>query len=127
LFLFFKPATLILPGYFQKYLSTAAIGICVVGSGLGGLVLSLLVNSVIETNGNQKWALSMIGFATVVTSLIPATIMRPRITTKSLIEQTMTTKNVVDNFKIIFNLKVFNSDPLILDHFGHLSLLWGMQ
>lgn len=120
----FIPATLILPGYFDKYLSTA-MGICVAGSGLGGLVFSLSLNAVIEKSGNQKWGLRMVGIVTLVTALIPAVIMKPRIDTKSPIKQTLKFKFISDNFKVIFNFKVFKSYPLLLITFWFALTLLG--
>ena len=108
----FIPATLILPTWFKKYLATS-MGITVAGAGLGGLVFSLSVNAVIERTGDQRWALRMVGIVTLVTALIPAVIMKPR-TAKLPLKTTMTKKFIGENFKLVFNFKVFKSYPLVL-------------
>jgi hypothetical protein len=109
------------------------MGICVSGNGLGGLVFSLSLNSVIKKTGNQRWSLRVVGLVALVTALIPAVIMKPRIKSKLLFEQTMTKDFIKQSFKLIFNLKLLSSYPILLISFwyalaslGYIIMLFSM-
>ncbi|CAN3360121.1 probable transporter Mch2p [Diutina catenulata] len=118
--LVFLPATLIVPSWFDKYLSTC-MGIMVSGAGVGGLVFSLSLNKVIEQTGDQRWAIRMVGIVCGVTALIPTIFLKSR--TKPAYElvpirQKLTFSYVASNARIIFDWSVFKNYAVVL------SLLW---
>lgn len=110
--LIFIPSTLILPTWFDKRLATS-MGICVSGSGLGGLVFSLSVNKVIEMTGDQRWALRMCCFITLVVALSATLIMKPRNEKPIQFSKTLSSKFIKENFSLIFDIKVFKMWPLV--------------
>jgi len=110
--LVFLTVTLVLPTWFDRYLSSG-MGIVTAGAGLGGWVSALYVNSLIKTTGDQKWALRAIAIVGFVVLFISSFILTPknhkRIPLKSVSKQYLSTKA-----KKQFNLKVFKSYPLLL-------------
>lgn len=107
--LIFIPGTLVLPTWFQKRKSTA-MGICVSGAGLGGLVFSLSLNKLISQTGDQRWPLRMVGFVTLATTLFAISFLRPR--NKKTIEfntSRITWERTVAITKVVFNPELFKS------------------
>lgn len=110
--LLFIPGTFILPTWFDKRKS-AAMGLAVAGSGLGGVVFSLSLNKVIQETGNQKWGLRMIGIVTFTVSSIATIFMRPRNDSTNQ-RPPFTKKNVMIHLKAIFDFSEFKQYPFIL-------------
>lgn len=107
--LIFIPGTLVLPTWFQKRKSTA-MGICVSGAGLGGLVFSLSLNKLISQTGDQRWPLRMVGFVTLATTLFAICFLRPR--NKKTIDfntSRVTWERTVAITKVVFNPELFKS------------------
>lgn len=109
----FIPATFILPTWFDKRMATA-MGITVGGAGLGGVVFSLSINKLIDTTGDQRWALRMCGIVTGSAATFAALILRPRKRTNTPLKSTLTKDFVLANAKIMFNFKVFRRYPLAI-------------
>lgn len=120
LVIIFLPTTLVLPTHFDHYLSTA-MGIAALGIGLGGLVYSFCIHAVIETYGSYRWALRMVGLSSMVACLIAAIFIKPRVKTQLPLKQTLTKKFISENYKIIFNYKIFKLYPMI-----SLSMWYGL-
>ncbi|EMG46492.1 hypothetical protein G210_3260 [Candida maltosa Xu316] len=104
--LIFIPATLVLPTWFDKHLATS-MGICVSGTGSGGLMFSLTVNKVIQQTGDQRWALRMVGFVCLFVVVMSAIIMKPMNYKPPPFKERISKTFIVENFKVIFDLTVF--------------------
>ena len=111
--LIFIPATLVLPTWFDKRMATS-MGICVSGAGLGGVVFSLSINKVIETTGSHRWALRMCCFVTLAVALVSSLVMRPRNHKPIPFSQALTKKFLMENLRLIFDIKVFKNGPMVL-------------
>lgn len=111
--LIFIPGTLVLPTWFDRQRATA-MGIAVGGAGLGGLVFSLALNKIIQQTGDQKWALRAVGFITLATSLFGSLLMRVRTPKKSKFKDRFNKDFFIKNFKIVFDIHVFDNYPMIL-------------
>lgn len=111
--LIFIPGTLVLPTWFDKQRATA-MGIAVSGAGLGGLVFSLALNKIIQETGDQKWALRAVGFITLATSLFGCLFLRVRCPKKSKFKDRFNKDFIMKNLRIIFDIRVFDSYPMIL-------------
>lgn len=111
--LIFIPGTLVLPTWFDKQRATA-MGIAVAGAGLGGLVFSLSLNKIIQETGDHKWALRAVGFITLATSLFGSLLMRVRAPKKSKFRDRLNMDFFIKNFKIVFDIRVFDNYPMIL-------------
>lgn len=111
--LVFLPGTLVIPTWFEKRKATA-MGIGLAGSGLGGVVFSLLVNKMIEMTGDQKWALRTVGIITLATSLFGTVFMRPRNGKKVNYKVTLTKEFVKLNAKLIVEIRVFDNYPMLV-------------
>lgn len=103
----FIPASLALPSWFVEKKATS-MGICVAGTGLGGLIFSLSINKVIQDTGDQRWALRMVGFTTLFAVAVIIILMRPR---KSLhppppLKQRLTRTYIKETFKVIFDFRL---------------------
>ncbi|KAG5417842.1 hypothetical protein I9W82_005478 [Candida metapsilosis] len=103
----FIPATLALPTWFVRR-KAASMGICVAGTGLGGLIFSLSVNKTIQDTGNQRWALRMVGFVTLFVVAVIVILMRPRKTypPQPSLKQRLTRTYITETVKVIFDFKV---------------------
>lgn len=112
LVIIFLPTTLVIPTHFHVYLSTA-MGIAALGIGLGGLVYSFSIHAVIEKYGSYRWALRMVGISAMVACIISAAFIKPRIKTQLPLKQTLTKKFISENYRIIFNYKIFKMYPMI--------------
>ncbi|KAK6457962.1 monocarboxylate transporter [Scheffersomyces xylosifermentans] len=110
--LIFLPATLVLPTWFDKRRATA-MGICVAGAGLGGLIFSLSVNRVIQQTGDQRWALRMCGLVALAASAFSTILMKPRNYKALPFSQTLKKDFLVENIKIIFDMTVFKNYALV--------------
>ncbi|PSK33805.1 hypothetical protein C7M61_005149 [Candidozyma pseudohaemuli] len=107
--LIFIPGTLTLPTWFDKKKSTA-MGICVSGAGLGGLIFTLSLNKLISQTGDQRWPLRMVGFVTLGTTLFALCFLRPR--NKKVIDintSKITWERIVAITKVVFNMELFKS------------------
>ncbi|KAF3988394.1 hypothetical protein FT663_00829 [Candidozyma haemuli var. vulneris] len=107
--LIFIPGTMILPTWFSKRKSTA-MGICVSGAGLGGLVFSLSLNKLISQTGDQRWPLRMVGFVTLGTTIFSMCFMRQR--NKKTIDintSKITWERCKAILKVVFNIELFKS------------------
>ena len=111
--LIFIPATLVLPTWFEKKKATS-MGICVSGAGLGGLIFSLSVNKVIQDTGDQRWALRMVGFVTLFSTLLSALIMRPRNYKQPPLKESLSKTFIIESIKAIFDVHVFKNRGIIL-------------
>ena len=109
----FIPATFILPPWFDKRMATA-MGITVGGAGLGGVVFSLSINKLIDTTGDQRWALRMCGIVTGSAATFAALILRPRKRINTPLKATLTKEFILANAKIMFNFKIFRRYPLAI-------------
>ncbi|EDK41320.2 hypothetical protein PGUG_05418 [Meyerozyma guilliermondii ATCC 6260] len=109
----FIPATFILPTWFDKRMATA-MGITVGGAGLGGVVFSLSINKLIDTTGDQRWALRMCGIVTGSAATFAALILRPRKRINTPLKATLTKEFILANAKIMFNFKIFRRYPLAI-------------
>lgn len=110
--LIFLPGTFILPTWFDKRKS-AAMGIAVSGSGLGGVIFSLSLNKVIQESGNQKWGLRMIGIVTFAVSSFATMFMRPRNNHKTQ-RPAFTQDNLIVHLRAIFDLSEFKNYIFVL-------------
>lgn len=106
----FIPITLVVPTWFDKYLSTG-MGIVQSGSGLGGVAISLSLNAVINKTGNQKWALRMQGFIVFFCCIVLSIIIKPRVPA-TLIKFNKT--NLLIKLKKQFDFSVFKSYPVVI-------------
>lgn len=107
--LIFIPGTMVLPTWFQKRKSTA-MGICVSGAGLGGLIFTLALNRVIEETGDQRWALRMVCFVTLATTIFGICFLRPR--HKKVIDintSRFTWERIREIWAVVFNIQLFKS------------------
>lgn len=107
------PPTLVLPTYFKKH-RAFAFGIAVSGAGLGGLTFALSVNKLIQTTGDQKWALRMCGIVTLVVSLVAITLIKPRNYKVLPYSTTLKREFIKENCKVVFDIRVFNCYPMVL-------------
>ncbi|KAL6948614.1 hypothetical protein ACO0QE_001086 [Hanseniaspora vineae] len=73
----FVPATAVLPGWFLKKRSMA-LGVSLVGTGLGGFIFSLSCNALIERDQNQKWALIQMAIITTGLSVFAVFFIKQR-------------------------------------------------
>lgn len=122
--LIFIPPTLILPQYFKKY-RAFAMGIAVSGAGLGGIVFALSTSKLIQETGDQRWALRMTGFVTLTLALIATILNKPRNYNPMPYSITLKKKFIIDNFKLIFDIKIFKCYPLVLVSLWFLLCLLG--
>lgn len=122
--LIFIPPTLILPQYFKKY-RAFAMGIAVSGAGLGGIVFALSTSKLIQETGDQRWALRMTGFVTLTLALIATILNKPRNYNPMPYSTTLKKKFIIDNFKLVFDIKIFKSYPLVLVSLWFLLCLLG--
>ena len=111
--LLFIPSTLVLPTWFDKHRSLA-FGITVSGAGLGGVTFSLTVNKLIDTTGDQKWALRYTAFLTLLISAFALIFLKPRNQKKVPFSVSLTKGFVLDNLGLIFDKKVFKLYPLVV-------------
>lgn len=74
--LVFIPATLVLPTWFTTRKATC-MGIAISGAGLGGVVFSLAIGKLIDTTGDQRWALRMLCIVCLVCALIGLAVLSP--------------------------------------------------
>ncbi|KAK6460387.1 monocarboxylate transporter [Scheffersomyces coipomensis] len=121
----FLPATLVLPTWVKKRRATS-MGIAVSGAGLGGVIFSLSVNSLIEKTGDQRWALRMCGIVTFVITMFATLIMRPRkLKNPPKLKDTLTKQNFYISVKAVFDIKVFKNYALIVLAFWFAIALLG--
>ncbi|ODV59290.1 MCT family MFS transporter [Ascoidea rubescens DSM 1968] len=73
----FIPPTMTLSSWFLHKRGMAT-GISSAGAGLGGIVFSLSIDSIIKASGDHKWALRYLGLSTCVISVICALLIRFR-------------------------------------------------
>lgn len=112
--LLFIPGTLVLPTWFLKRKSTA-MGICVSGAGLGGLVFSLSLNKLISQTGDQRWPLRMVGFVTLATTAFTICFLRPRNKrTYDVNTSKITWERTRAILGIVFNIELFKSLHFVL-------------
>lgn len=111
--LLFIPSTLVLPTWFDKHRSLA-FGITVSGAGVGGVTFSLTVNKLIDTTGDQKWALRFTAFLTLVISAFALIFLKPRNQKRVPFSVSLTKGFVLDNLGLIFDKKVFKLYPLVV-------------
>lgn len=111
--LIFIPSTLVVPTWFIKQ-KAASMGLTMSGTGLGGLVFSLSVNKVIQDTGDQKWALRMVGLVALFLVLTSATIMKPRNYKQPPLKTTLTKEFIIENAKVIFDLKVVKNQGVCI-------------
>lgn len=90
------------------------MGLTMSGTGLGGLVFSLSVNKVIQDTGDQKWALRMVGLVALFLVLTSATIMKPRNYKQPPLKTTLTKEFIIENAKVIFDLKVVKNQGVCI-------------
>lgn len=123
----FLPATLIVPTWFDKYIATC-MGIMVLGAGVGGLVFSLSLNKVMEQTGDQRWALRMVGFICLFTTIIPTVFLKNRIKLTAELtpfKQRLTRKYISQHARVIFDFSVFKNYALICVAFWFAICLLG--
>ncbi|ODV79150.1 monocarboxylate transporter [Suhomyces tanzawaensis NRRL Y-17324] len=109
--LIFIPASLVVPTWFLKSKATA-IGITVSGAGLGGVVIALSVHKVVDDTGNQKWALRMVGFMCLFTSMVVWLVMKPRNSKPVPLSVSLKKDFLVESAKLIFDIKIFRNYAL---------------
>ena len=122
--LIFIPPTLILPRYFKKH-RAFAMGIAVSGAGLGGIVFSLSTNKLIQDTGDQRWALRMTGIVALTLALIATILNKPRNYSPLPYSTTLKKRFIIDNFKLVFDIKIFKTYPLVLVSLWFLLCLLG--
>lgn len=122
--LLFIPSTLVLPTWFDKH-RALAFGIAVSGAGLGGVTFSLTVNKLIDTTGDQKWALRFTAFLTLLISAFALIFLKPRNQSKVPFSVSLTKGFVLDNLGIIFDKNVFQLYPLVVLGIWYLVCLLG--
>ncbi|RKP28925.1 MFS general substrate transporter, partial [Metschnikowia bicuspidata] len=105
--------TLVIPTWFKKHLALA-MGITVSGAGLGGLVFSFILNAIILATGDQKWALRVIGLINLVISLFASVFMRVRNRKPVNYKETLSGEFLWCALKVVFDIKIFNSYPLVI-------------
>ncbi|KAK6461662.1 monocarboxylate transporter [Scheffersomyces coipomensis] len=128
----FVPATVVLPTWLNKRKATG-LGICFSGAGFGGVIFSLVINSLITKTGDQKWALRMCAIVTFVMSCISISIMRERRDVKVIKRPKLSIQSVIDISKQIFDLSVFKAYAIKLicvyytiAVFAYISILFSM-
>lgn len=117
--LLFILGTLMIPLWFDKRKSTA-MGICVSGLGMGGLVFSLAMNKVILDTNSQRWPLRITGIVTFAATLIAICFLRPRRRSPTKTIQTAPNQPEVKK-PTIFNFTLFRSS-----HFLALGVWYGV-
>ncbi|RLV90498.1 putative transporter ESBP6 [Spathaspora sp. JA1] len=110
--LVYIPASLVLPEWFKNRRATA-FGICVSGTGLGGVVFALSINNVIERSGSHRWALRMVGFVVLFATIICALGMKHRRKRNITLKESLSSSFITDTFKIVFDFRVFNSRGMV--------------
>lgn len=111
--LIFIPGTLVIPTWFDKS-KALAMGIAVSGAGLGGLVYSLALNSIIQKTGSHKWALRTAGLMNLAISLFGTVFLRARNKQKVNYRTTFNWDFVKSTAKVVFNFKIFLHVPLLV-------------
>lgn len=109
--LVFLTITLVLPTYFDKWLSLS-MGCVASGAGFGGIISTLYVNSLINSTGNAKWSLRVMGIIGGVVLLMSFIIFVPNRKIKYGFKR---------NVRRQFNLSIFKLYPLSI-----LAIWFGM-
>lgn len=109
----FIPGSLVIPTWFNKYLALA-MGIAVAGAGLGGLMFSFILNAIILATGDQKWALRVTGLINLVIALFATVFMRVRNRKPINFKENLSGEFLRCALKVVFDIKVFNSYPLVI-------------
>lgn len=110
--LIYLPGTFNIPTWFDKRKS-AAMGIAVSGTGLGGVIFSLSVHKVIQDTGDQKWALRMMGIITFIISSFATVFMRPRNDHRTQ-KPSLNMENLITNLRSIVDFTEFRQYPFVL-------------
>lgn len=101
----FVPANSIIPQWFLKK-RALAVGICMSGTGCGGVLYTLAISTMIQKYGNQKWALRMVAIVTFVTLSTSIFFLRTR---KPEVREEISWKNLKLNIKLMFNKQVLTA------------------
>lgn len=120
----FIPTTVVLPSYFNKY-RAFAFGLSQCGAGLGGLIYSLSVSKLIQTTGDQRWALRMCCITTTAMSATAITIIRPKHEVRLPLRQTLKFSFLKESIRTTLDFSPFSNYPLLLVTVWYLIILMG--
>lgn len=106
-----NPPTTCIPGWFLKK-RAAAMGLCYLGTGLGGLMYGLASNKMIQDYNGTAMCYRMLAITCTVSCLISICIVRERIPSK--ITGLRSKKAIVMEFKKFFNIDVIKKPTVLL-------------
>lgn len=106
-----NPPTTCIPGWFLKK-RALAMGLCYLGTGLGGLVYGLASNKMLEDDGNTHMCYRMLTITCTVACLISICLVKERIPNKSTGIRSM--KPVVSEFRKFFDGEIIKRPTVLL-------------
>lgn len=119
--------SIVIPGWFLKKRAFAN-GVTHVGVGLGGLVLTFIVHSLIKNTGSHKWALRFLGIMTLVLNTIAGMMIKIRVP-----KNPPPRKSSLQMLKEVYDIGVYKSLPLqyctlwsSLSQIGYVILLFSL-
>ena len=115
--LIFIPATTVIPGWFLKK-RAVAMGISLMGTGIGGMVYGLAVNKMIQDDGNTRWAFRMLGIVSFITLTFSIIFIKQYNPSKPIGIRSFT--KIKREFHLMFQLRIIKKPfvPLIALWFG---------
>ncbi|KAL3229725.1 putative transporter ESBP6 [Nakaseomyces bracarensis] len=104
------PATVVLPGWFLKK-RAVAMGLSLLGTGLGGVVYGLAANKMIQTQGNTRLALRVLAITCSVSILVATALVKERVPKKSVGLKSW--KKIREQFRTMFTINLYRK-PFVL-------------
>lgn len=104
------PATVVLPQWFLKK-RAVAMGLSLLGTGLGGVVYGLAANKMIQTQGNTRLALRVLAITCAVSVLVSTALVKERIPKKSVGFKSW--RLIKEQFKTMFTIDLVKK-PFVL-------------
>ncbi|KAL3229724.1 putative transporter ESBP6 [Nakaseomyces bracarensis] len=105
------PATVVLPGWFLKK-RAVAVGLSLLGTGVGGVVYGLAVNKLIQTHGDTKLALRVLAITCSVTVFVAAMLVKERNPRKSV--GLRSPSLVLQQFQKMFTINLIRRPQILL-------------
>ncbi|KAH7586627.1 Major Facilitator Superfamily [Nakaseomyces glabratus] len=104
------PATVVLPGWFLKR-RAVAVGLSLLGTGLGGMVYGLAANKMIQSRGNTHLALRVLAITCTVSNIVATVLIKERVPKKPVGIRSW--KAIVEQFKVMFTIDLVKK-PFVL-------------
>lgn len=104
------PATVVLPQWFLKK-RAVAMGLSLLGTGLGGVVYGLAANKMIQTHGNTRLALRVLAVTCSVSVLVSTALVKERRPKKSVGLKSW--RLIREQFKAMFTINLIKK-PFVL-------------